>query len=205
MINQEFKTSNYRNDYQPVWCKGCGDYAVLRSFTMAFAELKLDPKNIAMISGIGCSSRLPGYLNSYGFNSVHGRGLPIASGLKFARPDLTVVAVGGDGDGFSIGGGHILHAIRRNTPITYIVIDNNIYGLTKGQASPTTWQNTKKERGLAGGDEKEINPIHIVFSYGAPFIARADANNIKHTAKIIKEAIEYPGFSFVHCFSNCVT
>jgi 2-oxoglutarate ferredoxin oxidoreductase subunit beta len=205
MCVDEFDPKTYRNDYKPVWCPGCGDFALLKSMSDAFSQLKLNKKDISLISGIGCSSRLPGYFSSYGFNSIHGRALPIAGGLKKARPDLTVIAVGGDGDGFSIGGGHILHTIRRNTAITYIVIDNNIYGLTKGQASPTTGQGTKKKKGLAGPDELPINPMHIVFSYGAPYLARVETTNIKQMTEVIREAIAYPGFSFVHCLSACYT
>jgi len=204
-MNTDFLSSDYRNEYMPVWCPGCGDYAVLKAFTEAFAKLKFLKENIVMVSGIGCSSRIPGYFTTYGFNSVHGRALPIASGLKAARPDLTVVAVGGDGDGFSIGGGHILHTIRRNTSITYMVIDNNIYGLTKGQASPTTTNKYKKEKGLAGPNEVPINPMHILFSYDAPFLARVNSTDVGFMSDIIVEAIRYPGFSFIHCLAACVT
>ena len=204
-MSDKYTPKNYRNNSKPVWCPGCGDYAVLKSFTDAFANMKIQKENIVMVSGIGCSSRIPGYFSTYGFNSVHGRALPIAGGLKKARPDLTVIAVGGDGDGFSIGGGHILHTIRRNTAITYVVIDNNIYGLTKGQASPTTSIKFKKTRGLAGPDDTPINPMHIVFSYDAPYLARVNTIDIPMMTRIIEDAIRYPGFSFVHCLSSCVT
>jgi len=132
------KAKSYKSDIKPIWCPGCGDFAVLSALTKAFAFLDLAKQDLAVISGIGCSSRLPAYFSSYGFHGIHGRALPIASGLKLARPELTVIASGGDGDGFSIGGNHFIHACRRNLDMTYIVMDNEVYGMTKGQASPTT-------------------------------------------------------------------
>ncbi len=128
----------FRNSTKPIWCPGCGDHSVLAALVDALGDLQLDPANVAVITGIGCSSRLPGYMSCYGFNSIHGRAVPIATGVKAARPEMTVVAAGGDGDGFAIGGNHPLHAVRRNLDMTYIVMDNGIYGLTKGQVSPTT-------------------------------------------------------------------
>ena len=129
---------DFKSDIKPVWCPGCGDYSVLSAFTKAFATLGLKPEEIAVISGIGCSSRIPAYTNCYGFHGVHGRALALGTGLKVARPELTVIVAGGDGDGFSIGGNHFLHACRRNVDLTYIVMDNHVYGMTKGQPSPTT-------------------------------------------------------------------
>lgn len=199
------KPIEYRNECRPVWCTGCGDYGVLKSFTRAFAELGLPNEQIAIISGIGCSSRLPGYCATYGFNSVHGRSLPIATGLKVARPELTVIACGGDGDAFAIGIGHIPHAIRRNPDMTYFVMDNSIYGLTKGQASPTTSREFKTRMGLAGGDETPLNPALFVLSNGAGFVARTQAGDMAHMAKMLAEAVRYPGFAFIHCLSVCVT
>ncbi|MBI2343711.1 MAG: 2-oxoacid:ferredoxin oxidoreductase subunit beta [Deltaproteobacteria bacterium] len=195
----------YRNQCKQVWCTGCGDYGVLKSFTRAFAKLHLANEKIAIVSGIGCSSRLPGYTATYGFNTVHGRPLPIATGLKVARPELTVVACGGDGDGFAIGIGHIPHAIRRNPDLTYFVMDNSIYGLTKGQASPTTRRETKEAKGLVGVDETPINPVLFVLASGAGFVARTQAGDMAHMAEMLQEAIQYPGFAFIHCLSVCVT
>ncbi len=199
------KPIEYRNECDPVWCKGCGDYGVLKSFTRAFAELDIPNERIAMVSGIGCSSRIPGYCSTYGFNTVHGRPLPIAQGLKAARPDLTVIACGGDGDAFAIGIGHIPHAIRRNPDMTYFVMDNSIYGLTKGQASPTTSTEIKLAKGLTGANELPINPVLFVLSSGAGFIARTHAGDMAHMTEMIKRAIQYPGFAFIHCLSVCVT
>jgi 2-oxoglutarate ferredoxin oxidoreductase subunit beta len=128
-----FQPKDYKSELKPIWCPGCGDFGVLQSLYRALATLGRPPHEIAFISGIGCSSRIPGYTTAYGFNSVHGRALPIAQGVKLANPDLLVVVAGGDGDGFSIGGGHVAHAIRRNIDLTYLVMDNQVYGLTKGQ------------------------------------------------------------------------
>ncbi len=199
------KAKDYRTELQPVWCTGCGDYGVLKGLTQALADLEVAPEKLAVISGIGCSSRLPGYVKAYSFNSIHGRALPIATGLKTARPELTTIVVGGDGDGFSIGLGHIPHAVRRNTNLTYIVMDNGIYGLTKGQASPTTDVESKRTRGLAGADDEPLNPVLLVLSAGCGFVARTHAGNMPHMRATFREAVEYPGFSFVHVLAGCVT
>lgn len=199
------KAKDYRTDLTPVWCSGCGDYGVLKGLTQALADLEIAPERLAVISGIGCSSRLAGYTRSYAFNSVHGRALPIATGLKVARPEITTVVVGGDGDGFSIGLGHIPHAVRRNVDLTYAVLDNGIYGLTKGQASPTTAMEFKAERGLAGPDERPLNPVLLLLSSGCGFVARTHAGNLPHVREMFRQAIAYPGFSFVHILAGCVT
>jgi 2-oxoglutarate ferredoxin oxidoreductase subunit beta len=199
------KAKDYRTELKPVWCAGCGDFGVLKGLTQALSDLGIKPRNLALVSGIGCSSRMPGYTRSYSFNSIHGRALPIATGLKFARPEITTIVVGGDGDGFSIGLGHIPHAIRRNIDLTYAVLDNGIYGLTKGQASPTTALDFKHERGLAGPDERPLNPVLLVLSSGCGFVARTHAGNLPHVRSMMREAIAYPGFSFVHVLAGCVT
>lgn len=199
------KAKDFRSTLEPVWCTGCGDFGVLKGLTLALADLEIAPERLAVISGIGCSSRLPGYTRSYAFNSIHGRALPIASGLKFARPEITTVVVGGDGDGFSIGLGHIPHAIRRNVDLTYAVLDNGIYGLTKGQASPTSSEEFKRDRGLAGVEERPLNPLLLVLSSGCGFVARAHAGNLPHLREMFRAAIEYPGFSFLHVLAGCVT
>ena len=199
------KPKDYRSGLEPVWCSGCGDYGVLKGLTQALADLEIVPDQLAVVSGIGCSSRLPGYTRSYAFNSIHGRALPIATGLKLARPDITTVVVGGDGDGFSIGLGHLPHAVRRNVDLTYAVLDNGIYGLTKGQASPTTDPEFKRERGLAGPDERPLNPLLLVLSSGAGFVARTHAGNLPHVREMFREAIRYRGFSFLQVLAACVT
>lgn len=199
------KAKDFRSTLEPVWCTGCGDFGVLKGLTSALSDLEIAPERLAVISGIGCSSRLPGYTRSYAFNSIHGRALPIASGLKFARPEITTVVVGGDGDGFSIGLGHIPHAIRRNVDITYAVLDNGIYGLTKGQASPTSSEEFKRDRGLAGVEERPLNPLLLVLSSGCGFVARTHAGNLPHLREMFRAAIEYRGFSFLHVLAGCVT
>lgn len=204
-MSDMLKAKDYRTELNPVWCTGCGDFGVLKGLTQTLSDLQVAPENLAVISGIGCSSRLPGYVKAYSFNSIHGRALPIATGLKTARPELTTVVVGGDGDGFSIGLGHIPHAIRRNTDLSYLVMDNGIYGLTKGQASPTTEQSSKRERGLAGAEDTPLNPVLLVLSAGCGFVARTHAGNMPHMRQMFRQAIEYPGFAFVHVFSGCIT
>lgn len=137
-LDEKLTVKDLKSDVKPIWCPGCGDYGVLSSVMKVIVDKRLDPANVAVVSGIGCSGRFPAFLNAYGFHGVHGRALPLATGLKASRPDLTVFVVGGDGDAFSIGGGHLSHAARRNIDITYVVMDNEIYGLTKGQPSATS-------------------------------------------------------------------
>lgn len=199
------KAKDFRSSLEPVWCNGCGDFGVLKGLTTALADLDISPERLAIISGIGCSSRLPGYTRSYAFNSIHGRALPIASGLKLSRPEITTVVVGGDGDGFSIGLGHIPHAVRRNVDVTYAVLDNGIYGLTKGQASPTSTEEFKRDRGLAGVEERPLNPVLLVLSSGCGFVARTHAGNLPHMREMFRAAIAYRGFSFLHILAGCVT
>ncbi len=147
----------FRNKVKPNWCPGCGDFSVLAAMQRAFANLGLEPEDVAIVSGIGCSGRISGYLNAYGFHGIHGRALPIAQGLKLANRDLTVVAAGGDGDGFAIGMGHTIHAIRRNVDITYIVMDNQVYGLTKGQTSPRSEVGFKTKSTPMGSIESPLS------------------------------------------------
>jgi 2-oxoglutarate ferredoxin oxidoreductase subunit beta len=195
----------YKSDYKPIWCPGCGDYSVLSAFTKAFATLGLRPEEIVVVSGIGCSSRIPAYLTSYGFHGVHGRALAVAAGLKVARPDLTVVVATGDGDGYSIGGNHFLHACRRNLDMTYIVMDNHIYGMTKGQPSPTTEPDFDTALSPGGTGLRPFHPLVIALASGANFIARCFSGQPAETASVIVEAIRHPGFSFVEVLSPCVT
>ncbi|HRQ55846.1 MAG TPA: 2-oxoacid:ferredoxin oxidoreductase subunit beta [Azoarcus taiwanensis] len=201
-----FSARDYKSDVKPVWCPGCGDYSVLSSITKAMAELSVPPENVALVSGIGCSSRIPAYTNVFGFHGVHGRALPIATGLKISRPELTVIASGGDGDGFSIGGNHFMHACRRNVDMTYIVMDNEVYGMTKGQASPTTAPDWEKSKLTPEGTGiNPFRPLVIALASGANFIARSFSGDPNHSARMIAEAIRHPGFSFVQILSPCVT
>ena len=200
-----FKAGDYKSDLTPVWCPGCGDFHVLLSVTKALAELGMPPENIAVISGIGCSSRIPAYTNCYGFHGVHGRSLALGAGLKVARPDLTVMVMSGDGDGFSIGGNHFLHACRRNVDMTYIVMDNRVYGMTKGQPSPTTEPDWDSALSPGGTGLSPFHPLVIALASGANFVAREFSGDIKGSTRTIVEAVRHPGFSFVEILSPCVT
>jgi 2-oxoglutarate/2-oxoacid ferredoxin oxidoreductase subunit beta len=196
---------DYKSELKPIWCPGCGDFGVLQALYRALSAVGRQPHEIAFISGIGCSSRIPGYTTAYGFNSVHGRALPIAQGVKLARPDLLVVVAGGDGDGFSIGGGHVAHAIRRNIDLTYLVMDNQVYGLTKGQLSPTAPRGLHTVTSPFGSLEEPINPLLYVLAYGAGFVAQATPADMPGMTALIEDALKYPGFSFVNIQSPCVT
>ncbi len=195
----------FKSDTKPVWCPGCGDYAVLTALTRALADLGRPPEEVAIISGIGCSSRIPAYMNCYGFHGVHGRALPLATGLKVTRPDLVVIAAGGDGDGYSIGGNHFMHACRRNIDITYIVMDNHVYGMTKGQASPTTESDWDNALTPGGSGLRPLQPLVVALASGANFVARAFSGDIVGTATMVAQAIRSPGFSLVEILSPCVT
>ncbi|MCP3970435.1 MAG: 2-oxoacid:ferredoxin oxidoreductase subunit beta [Rhodobacteraceae bacterium] len=199
------RPKDFTSDVTPVWCPGCGDFHVLMSITRALTQLGCPPEEVAVISGIGCSSRIPAYTNCYGFHGVHGRSLAVAAGLKVARPDLTVMAMSGDGDGFSIGGNHFLHACRRNVDMTYIVMDNRVYGMTKGQPSPTTEPDWDSALSPGGTGLSPFHPLVIALASGANFVAREFSGNIKATTQTIVEAVRHPGFSFVEILSPCVT
>jgi len=200
-----YTAKDFRSSLKPIWCPGCGDYGVLTALQRALAAIGRAPHEIAFVSGIGCSSRIPGYTTAYGFNTVHGRALPIAQGIKMANPDLLVLVAGGDGDGFSIGGGHVPHAIRRNLDLTYIVMDNQVYGLTKGQVSPTSARGTKTTSSVYGSMEEPVNPLLYTLAYGAGFVAQAVPADMDGLVKILEAAIRYPGFSFVNVQSPCVS
>jgi len=196
---------SYKSSYKPIWCPGCGDYSVLSSVTKALAKIGVAPEDVVVVSGIGCSSRLPAYTNCYGFHGVHGRSLAAATGLKVARPELTVLVASGDGDGYSIGGNHFLHACRRNVDLTYIVMDNHVYGMTKGQPSPTTEPDWDSKLSPGGTGLRVFHPLVIALAAGANFIARAFSGDPNGTAEILAQAIRHPGFSFVEILSPCVT
>lgn len=196
---------DFRSDLKPIWCPGCGDYGVLTALYRALAAIGRPAHEIAFVSGIGCSSRIPGYTTAYGFNSVHGRALPIAQGIKMSSPELLVLVAGGDGDGFSIGGGHLPHAIRRNPDLTYFVMDNQVYGLTKGQVSPTSAKGTKTPTSVFGSMEAPVNPLLYVLAYGAGFVAQGTPADMDGLAKLMEQAIRYPGFAFVNIQSPCIS
>lgn len=204
-VNAPLKAKDYKTRVKPIWCPGCGDFAVVAAITRAFAWLELNKAESAIISGIGCSSRIPAYVDTYGFHGVHGRPLAVASGLKAARPDLTVLVAGGDGDGYSIGGNHFIHACRRNMDLTYIVMDNRVYGMTKGQSSPTTAPDWPNKLAPHGTGVRPFNPMAVALASGASFIARGFSGDPAGLTKLISEAIEYRGFSFLEVLSPCVT
>ena len=199
------KPTDYKSALKAIWCPGCGDFGVLNAIYQALAKLHVPPHEVAVISGIGCSSRIPGYCLTYGFNSIHGRALPIATGVKVVSPDLTVIAAGGDGDGLSIGGGHFPHAGRRNVDITYVMMDNSVYGLTKGQTSPTTPIGDRTKSSPYGSGEKPLDAVALALAYNVSFVCRGFSGNMKHLADLIVQAIQHKGFSFVHVLSPCAT
>ncbi|MGO8699391.1 MAG: 2-oxoacid:ferredoxin oxidoreductase subunit beta [Limisphaerales bacterium] len=200
-----FQAGDFKSDLKPIWCPGCGDFGVVTAITRALAAIGRSPHEVAFVSGIGCSSRIPGYTTAYGFNTVHGRALPIAQGIKLANPELLVLVASGDGDGFSIGGGHVAHVIRRNIDLTYIVMDNQIYGLTKGQLSPTSPRGRKTVTSNFGSLEDAVNPLLYTLSYGASFVAQGTPADMTGLAKLIEEGIRFPGFAFINVQSPCVT
>jgi 2-oxoglutarate ferredoxin oxidoreductase subunit beta len=202
---EEYKARDYKSELKPIWCPGCGDYGVVQAIYRALAAVGRPPHEIAFVSGIGCSSRIPGYTTAYGFNTVHGRALPIAQGIKLANQDLLVLVAGGDGDAFAIGGGHVAHAVRRDVDLTYIVMDNQIYGLTKGQLSPTSPRGLKTSSSALGSIEAPVNPLLYVLSYGASYVAQGTPADMKGLADVIEEGIRFPGFAFINVQSPCVT
>src|SRR5512147_274633 len=199
------QAKDFKSDLKPIWCPGCGDFGVLSAIQRALAAVGRPPHEIAFVSGIGCSSRIPGYTTAYGFNTIHGRPLPIAQGIKLANPNLLVLAAGGDGDGFSIGGGHVAHAVRRNIDLTYIIMDNQIYGLTKGQLSPTSPRGLHTASSSYGSLENPVNPLMYVLGYGAGFVAQGTPADMSALADVIEEGIRFPGFAFINVQSPCVT
>lgn len=201
----KYTPADYKSEVKPIWCPGCGDFGVLSAFYKALADLNLDPANTVLVSGIGCSGRFPAFVQAYGFHGVHGRALPLATGVKMANPSLTVVVAGGDGDAFSIGAGHLPHAARRNVDLTYIVMDNEIYGLTKGQPSPTSPHGLARKAAPYGSPDHPVNPILMVLAYGATFVARGFSSRPKDVTELVKQGIQHKGFAFIQVFSPCVT
>lgn len=187
------------------WCPGCGNFAIRKSLIAALDELGLKPQQTVMVSGIGQAAKMPHYVNAHVFNGLHGRGLPPATAIKAVNPSLTVIAEGGDGDMYGEGGNHLLHAIRRNPDITLIVHNNMIYGLTKGQASPTTMEGMVTPVQVFGVFEKPMNPLALAIAMGAPFVARAFAGDGDKTKEMIKAAVQHKGFSLVDVFQPCVS
>ena len=196
---------DFKGAIDPDWCPGCGDFGVLNSLQRACAGLGLQPHEILTVSGIGCSSNLPGYFNSYGMHTLHGRSLAMATGAKLANHDLNVIVTGGDGDGYGIGGNHFTHTARRNIDLTYIVMNNQIYGLTTGQISPTSRDGMKTKSTPFGSVEAPINPITSAIMNGATFVARGYSGDVRQLSDLMQQAITHKGFALIDVFSPCVT
>jgi len=204
-VKVAFELQTYKSEVKPTWCPGCGDFAVLNALQKAIHALQIEPWNVLLVSGIGCSSNLPHFLSTYGFHAIHGRAVPVASGAKLANPELHVIVTGGDGDGYGIGMGHFIHAMRRNLDITYLVMNNQIYGLTTGQASPTSEKAMKTKSTPQGVIENPIDPITLAISSGATYVARSFSGDAKHMAEMVQGGIEHKGFALIDCLSPCVT
>jgi 2-oxoglutarate ferredoxin oxidoreductase subunit beta len=201
----QFTAKDYKADIHNNWCPGCGDFGILSAMQMALAQLQIPPHRVAVLSGIGCSGKTPHYVHAYGFHTLHGRVLPHATGMKLANKDLTVLAVGGDGDGYGIGAGYFVNTGRRNVDFTYIVMNNAVYGLTKGQASPTLGRGIKTKSMPEPAIQDGINPIAMAVSAGYTFIARGYALNVKELANLIAQAIRHRGTSFIDVLQTCPT
>ena len=195
---------DYASDQEVRWCPGCGDYAIVRAMQITMAELEADPAKTVFISGIGCAARFPYYMATYGFHTIHGRAAAIATGTKIANPELDVWVISGDGDALSIGGNHLLHVLRRNVNLQYILFNNEIYGLTKGQYSPTSRTGTKSPSTPTGSVDNPVSPTLFALGCGARFVARGVDTNQKHLPVIFKRAHAHVGASFVEVFQNCI-
>ncbi|CCQ95694.1 Pyruvate ferredoxin/flavodoxin oxidoreductase,beta subunit [[Clostridium] ultunense Esp] len=204
MVKPTLSLKDYKGD-TPTWCPGCGHYSVMAGVQKALLNLQIAPHEAVIVTGIGCSSKISEYTRTYGFHTIHGRSLPVAQGVKMAKPELTVIAAGGDGDGYGIGAGHFIHAVRRNMDITYIVMDNNIYGLTKGQTSPRSAHDFITKTTVKGNKEYPVDPLSTAIANGGTFVAQAFSGDIKGMTEIIEKAIRHRGFSLVNIFSPCVT
>ena len=204
-MSSEVRFTDFKSDKQPTWCPGCGDFGTMNGMMKALANTGNDPDNTFVVAGIGCSGKIGTYMRSYALHGVHGRALPVGIGVKTANPDLEVMVAGGDGDGYSIGAGHFVHAVRRNVDMTYVVMDNRIYGLTKGQFSPTSREDFETSTSPDGTHQQPVNPLALALSAGGTFIAQSFSSDAQRHAQIVQEAIEHDGFGFVNVYSPCVT
>jgi len=198
-----YTEASYRSDFRPTWCPGCGNFVVLSAASKSFTVLQLPPENIVVVSGIGCSSRMPYLFSTYGIHSLHGRAIPLATGVKLAHPELTVAVFAGDGDLLSIGANHLIHAAQRNVDITIVLMDNQIYGLTKAQYSPTSPQGQVSRSSPYGKVEPPLNPIMLALSTGATFVGRGFSGHRRRLNNLLAQAIQHQGLSFVHVLSPC--
>ena len=200
---RKFTLGEYKTDVHVDWCPGCGDFGILSSIQQAFFQLQLPPHRVALISGIGCSGKTPHYVDTYGLHTLHGRALPVATGAKLANHQLTVMALGGDGDGYGIGAGYFLNSGRRNLDITYVVYNNGVYGLTKGQASPTLRKGLKTKSMPEASIQEGINPIAVALGAGYTWIGRGYALDVKQLVSLITQAITHKGTSFLDVYQTC--
>ncbi|SFS00925.1 2-oxoglutarate ferredoxin oxidoreductase subunit beta [Halomicrobium zhouii] len=204
-MSSDVRFTDFKSDKQPTWCPGCGDFGTMNGMMKALAETGNDPDNTFVVAGIGCSGKIGTYMHSYALHGVHGRALPVGVGVKMANPNLEVMVAGGDGDGFSIGAGHFIHAVRRNVDMSYVVMDNRIYGLTKGQASPTSREDFETSTSPEGPQMAPVNPKALAMAAGATFVAQSFSSDSQRHAELVQEAIEHDGFGFVNVYSPCVT
>lgn len=203
--NNKLTISDYTTPISPTWCPGCGNFGILTALKQALVELQIQPHQTLAVFGIGCNSNMCNWLNVYGIHTLHGRALPVAAGAKLVNPKLTVIAIGGDGDGYGIGLSHFIHSCRRNLDITYIVHNNQIYGLTAGQASPTSDHGAKTKSTPCGVIERPINPIALALSSEATYIARGIASDVNHLKELIAGGIKHRGFALIDVLQPCVT
>jgi len=204
-VGPRVTVKDFKGKADPDWCPGCGDFGVLTALKQALVDLNLPPHRVMTISGIGCSSNLPGYLSTYGMHTLHGRALAVATGAQLANHELKVIVTGGDGDGYGIGGNHFIHSMRRNVDLTYIVMNNQIYGLTTGQISPTSTKGMKTKSTPVGSMENPIFPVSLAIAAGATYVARGYTGQVKHLVDLIKGGIQHKGFALIDAFSPCVT
>lgn len=203
-VKIDFTAKDFKSDQQVRWCPGCGDYAIINSLQKVMAEMAIPPHEIAVISGIGCSSRLPYYISSYGFHTIHGRGAAVASGVKVANPNLTVWQITGDGDCLAIGGNHFIHSVRRNVDINILLFNNQIYGLTKGQFSPTTLKGHITKSSPFGTIEEPFRPAELTFGARGNFFGRLLDVDLKNAQQVMLSAAKHKGASVIECMVNCV-
>ena len=202
---QVLKAADYATDVHNDWCPGCGDFGILRTIQMALAEMQLDPSRVAIVSGIGCSAKTVHYVRTYGIHTIHGRPLPFATGVKLANPNLEIVCVGGDGDGLGIGAGHFVNSGRRNLDMLYMIFDNGVYGLTKGQASPTLRLGVKTKSLPAPNLYEAVNPLWLALASGATWVGRGDSYDIKGLVALVRQGIEHRGYAFLDVLQPCPT
>ncbi|PYN97623.1 MAG: 2-oxoacid:ferredoxin oxidoreductase subunit beta [Candidatus Rokuibacteriota bacterium] len=200
---RRYTRKDFESDQDVRWCPGCGDYAILSAVQKFMPDLDIPKENIVFISGIGCSSRFPYYMNTYGFHTIHGRAPAIATGLKLARPDLKIFVVTGDGDGLSIGGNHMLHVLRRNVDLTVLLFNNRIYGLTKGQYSPTSEQGKVTKSTPMGSADRPINPLAFALGCSATFVGRTIDRDMRHMEEMLRRAAHHKGTGFLEILQNC--